>query len=177
MLIEQIQSLRSGILEDGTLIGEGLATSVDRLTAGRSKSKVVILLTDGKEQPPKTRIIDPYTALEIAKAKKVRVYTIGMNAIPSATVQEKGAYSSNGGGLDEALLQRIADGTGGEYFKATDKAGLEKIYQRIDKLEKYKIDVITKQRVQEKFFPFIIAALLLLTIEIILRNIFLRTFP
>jgi Ca-activated chloride channel family protein len=177
MLIEQIKGLRSGMLEDGTLIGEGLATSVERLSAGKSKSKVVILLTDGKEQPPKNRIIDPYTALEITKAKKVRVYTIGMNAIPSATVQEKGMTGSNGGGLDEALLKRIAIQTGGAYFRAMDKEGLQQIYQQIDRLEKSKVEILSKEKREEKFIPFVIAALFFLALEIILRYLLLRTFP
>ena len=176
MLIEQIRGLRNGMLRDGTLIGEGLATSAERLSSGKSKSRVVILLTDGKEQPPEDRLIDPYTALEIAKSKGVKVYTIGMNAIPSATVQEKGA-KGDGGGLDEALLKRIAIQTGGEYFRAMDKEGLQEIYQQIDGLEKSKVEVITKERIEERFFPFVFAALGFLALEIILRYLFLRTFP
>ncbi|HEY0731057.1 MAG TPA: VWA domain-containing protein, partial [Chitinophagaceae bacterium] len=87
-LLQQIMGLRSGLLQDGTLIGEGLATSVQRLEASRTKSKVVILLTDGKEEAPDTRIIDPYTALDIAKAKRVKVYTIGMGSRNAASVNE-----------------------------------------------------------------------------------------
>jgi Ca-activated chloride channel family protein len=176
MLIEQIRGLRNGMLRDGTLIGEGLATSVERLSSSKSKSKVVILLTDGKEQPPEDRLIDPYTALEIAKSKGVKVYTIGMNAIPSATVQEKGAQA-NSGGLDEALLKRIAVQTGGEYFRAMDKEGLQQIYAQIDRLEKSTVEVISKERIEERFFPFVLAALSFLALEIILRYLFLRTFP
>ena len=178
MLIEQIRGLRNGMLRDGTLIGEGLATSVDRLSFSKSKSKVIVLLTDGKEQPPKDRVIDPYTALEIAKARKVRVYTIGMNGNAAATVQEKGTVRGpNTGGLDEALLKRIAIQTGGEYFRATDKEGLQQIYQRIDRLEKSKVEVLTKEKIEERFLPFVIAALFFLAVEIILRYVFLRTFP
>ena len=176
MLIEQIRGLRNGMLRDGTLIGEGLATSAERLSSSKSKSKVVILLTDGKEQPPEDRLIDPYTALEIAKSKKVKVYTIGMNAIPSATIPEKGA-KGDVGGLDEALLKRIAIQTGGEYFRATDREGLQEIYQQIDRLEKSKVEVTTKERIEERYFPFILAALGFLALEIILRYLFLRTFP
>ncbi|MEI6949921.1 VWA domain-containing protein [Paraflavisolibacter sp. H34] len=176
VLLEQIQGLRSGMLQDGTLIGEGLATAVERLSAGRSKSKVVILLTDGKEQPPENRLIDPLTALEIARAKGVKVYTIGMNAIPSATVGERGLQGS-GGGLDEELMKRIAIGTGGEYFRARDKEGLRDIYRYIDRLEKSRVEVITKERVAEKFAPFLLAALVLLALEILFRYILLRTFP
>lgn len=176
MLIEQIQGLRNGMLRDGTLIGEGLATSAERLSSSKAKSKVVILLTDGKEQPPEDRIIDPYTALEIAKSKGVKVYTIGMNAIPSQTVAEKGTQGGTGG-LDEALLKRIAVQTGGEYFRAMDREGLQEIYSQIDRLEKSKVEVLTKERIEERFLPFILAALAFLTLEIILRYLFLRTFP
>ncbi|MEI6949446.1 VWA domain-containing protein [Paraflavisolibacter sp. H34] len=174
MLLEQIHSLRSGMLEDGTLIGEGLATSVERLGAGQSKSRVVILLTDGKEQPPENRLIDPATALEIARAKGVKVYTIGMNAIPSATVAEKGMQE---GGLDEGLLKRIAIRTGGEYFRAMDKESLQQIYQYIDRMEKSRVEVISRERVEERFAPFILAALALLALELLLRYTLLRTFP
>ena len=176
MLIEQIRGLRNGMLRDGTLIGEGLATSAERLSASKAKSKVVILLTDGKEQPPEDRIIDPYAALEIAKRRGVKVYTIGMNAIPSETVQEKGTVAGTGG-LDEALLKRIAIQTGGEYFRAIDRDGLQEIYQQIDRLEKSEVEVISKERIEERFFPFILAALFFLALEIILRYLFLRTFP
>ena len=88
-LLQQIQGIRSGMLEDGTVIGEGLAKSVDRLSSSKSKSKIIILLTDGNEQPPDTRIIDPFTALEIAKAKQVKVYTIGMGAMGGTALEEK----------------------------------------------------------------------------------------
>jgi Ca-activated chloride channel family protein len=164
------------MLEDGTVIGEGLATSVNRLTKSKSKSKVIILLTDGKEEPPETRLIDPYTALDIAKAQGVKVYTIGMMAQASATVRE-GGNSSNNAFLDETLLRRIATQTKGEYFRATDKEGLLQIYQQIDKLEKTEVDVVSKTRFEERFIPFIIAALLLLALEVILRYTLLRTFP
>ena len=179
MLIEQIRGLRNGMLRDGTLIGEGLATSVERLNASKAKSKVVVLLTDGKEQPPEDRVIDPYTALEIAKAKRVKVYTIGMNAMkPSTIVVEKGIRTTgNTGGVDEVLLKRIAIQTGGQYFRATDKEGLENIYQQIDRLEKSKVEILSKERREEKFLPFIMAAVLFLLLEILWRYLLMRTFP
>jgi len=176
-LILQIQSLRSGLLEDGTVIGEGLATSVARLSNSKSKSKVIILLTDGKEEPPETRLIDPYTALEIAKTEGVKVYTIGMMARASATIGEGGGSGGANAFLDETLLKRIATQTGGQYFRATDKEGLQEIYTQIDRLEKTEVDVVSRTRFDEKFIPFIIVALLLLALEVILRYTFLRTFP
>jgi Ca-activated chloride channel homolog len=179
-LIEQIQSLESRqYLVDGTVIGEGLATAVDRLTKSESKSKVIILLTDGKEDPPETRLIDPLTALEIAKSKGVKVYTIGMSAAPVAAE----ASTSNGKKnpladfLDEGLLQKIANETGGKYFRARDKGGLTNIYSQIDQLEKSKIKITTFRRYEEMFLPFILAAIAFLFLEIILRVTVFRKFP
>lgn len=176
MLVEQIRGLRNGMLRDGTLIGEGLASSVERLTSSKAKSKVIILLTDGKEQPPEDRVIDPYTALEIAKSRKVKVYTIGMNAMHNATVPERGAKRATAG-LDEVMLKRIAIQTGGEYYRAIDNEGLKDIYRQIDRLEKSKVEVVTKERIDERFLPFVLAALVFLTLEIIFRYLLLRTFP
>jgi Ca-activated chloride channel family protein len=178
-LAEQIRNLRSGMLEDGTLIGEGLATSVDRLRQSRARSRVVVLLTDGKEQPPENRMIDPITALEIAKAEGIKVYTIGMAAEEGATVVEKGVAGMPpaAAGLDEALLRRIATQTGGAYFRATDKESLQGIYQRIDQLEKSDVEVTSRTRFEEQFIYFMAAALALLALELILRFTVLRIFP
>lgn len=179
-LLQQIMGLRSGLLQDGTLIGEGLATSVQRLEASRTKSKVVILLTDGKEEAPDTRIIDPYTALDIAKAKRVKVYTIGMGSRNAASVNEvSGAQGAarNTPFIDEPLLRRIASQTGGEFFRATDKESLQQIYDRIDRLERSRIEITTKTRYDEQFGYFVLAALFFLALALILRYVFLRTFP
>jgi Ca-activated chloride channel family protein len=176
-LLQQIVNLRSGMLESGTVIGEGLATAVDRLQQSKARSRVVVLLTDGKEEPPETRLIDPYTALEIAKAKGVRVYTIGMLAEASATVGEGGKRGIEKAFVDETLLSRIADQTGGQYFRAADKESLQKIYAQIDKLEKTAVEVVSRERIEEKFMPFILAALFLLALELLLRYTLLRTFP
>src|SRR5688572_6561852 len=149
-LITQIESLESRkYLDDGTVIGEGLATAADRLSKTGSKSKVIILLTDGKEDPPETRLIDPLTALEIAKAKGVKVYAIGMGAMPSTIVERTGTRpgQKNTGidFIDVALLQKIADETGGKYFRAMDKEGLKNIYKQIDQMEKSKVEVTSFQ--------------------------------
>jgi Ca-activated chloride channel family protein len=176
-LLQQIQGLRSGMLEDGTLIGEGLATSVQRLEAGRSPSRVVILLSDGKEEAPDTRIIDPATALGIAKLKNVKVYTIGMAGEAPVTVRENGNISQSRPVLDEQLLLRIAQQTGGQYFRAKDKEGLEEIYRLIDRLEKSEYEVVTRTRYHEEYIYFVFAALSLLLLELILRYSLFRTFP
>lgn len=177
-LLEQIRGITSGMLEDGTVIGEGLAKSVERLSSSKGRSKVVILLTDGNEQPPDTRIIDPITALEIAKAKGVKVYTIGMGALGGVAAEEKGVSRSGSSAfLDEALLKRIATQTGGLYFRATDEESLQAIYRQIDKMEKSDVEVVTKERFEEEFVYFVLAALFFLALEIILRYSLLRTFP
>lgn len=182
-LLSQIYLLESRrFLIDGTVIGEGLATAVDRLKESKAKSKVVILLTDGKEDPPETRLIDPLTALDIAKSQNVKVYTIGMSALDTnnnaAIVKENvqsGRVSSSF--LDEQLLRQIATETGGQYFRAIDKESLTNIYKQIDTLEKSKIEVTAFKRYQERFFPFVLAALALLALEIILRFTIFRKFP
>lgn len=180
-LIAQIRSLESRrYLIDGTVIGEGLATAVDRLSESQTKSKVIILLTDGKEDPPETRLIDPLTALEIAKAQHVKVYTIGMSAAPSSIVEitsSKGKRNPAGDFLDEDLLRKIANETGGRYFRARDKEGLINTYRQIDTLEKSKIEIITRNFYEEKYLPFLLAALAFLFLEITLRFTVLRKFP
>jgi Ca-activated chloride channel family protein len=177
-LLEQINGLRSGMLIDGTVIGEGLATSVERLSSSKSKSRIIILLTDGNEQPPDTRLIDPITALEIARTKGVKVYTIGMGARGGEAVQEKGVARSKGDAfLDETLLRRIAGQTGGQYFRATDKESLQEVYAQIDRLEKSDIEVVSKTRFQEEFVVFLLLALFLIALELVIRFTYLRTFP
>jgi len=181
-LISQIQTLESRhLLADGTVIGEGLATAVDRLTESKSKSKVIILLTDGKEDPPETRLIDPLTALEIAKSKNVKVYTIGMSAAPSNYIENpatsKKRTVTTGDFLDEALLQKIAAETGGRYFRARDKEGLVNTYKQIDQMEKSKIEVTTSRKYKERFLPFMLAAIALLFLEVILRTTVFKKFP
>ena len=179
-LITQVSGLRSGMLQDGTLIGEGLATSVDRFTKSDAKSKVVILLTDGKEEAPETRLIDPLTALEITKAQGVKVYTIGMSAQNAIPVEEnvKGKKSPpTSNFLDEELLRRIASETGGEYFRARDKLSLQSIYSQIDKMEKSKIEIQSLRHYHDEFIFLLLVALGLLFIELILRFTILRKFP
>lgn len=177
-LIEQIQTLQSRrFLMDGTVIGEGLATAVARLSESKTKSKVIILLTDGKEDPPKTRLIDPLTALDIAKANQVKVYTVGMSALPSANNNNAQQGKSAASFLDEELLRKIANETGGRYFRAIDKEGLQNIYDQIDQLEKSKIEVISYKRYRELYLPFMLAALGFLLLEVILRLTVFRKFP
>ncbi len=181
-LITQIQRLESrALLKDGTVIGEGLATAVSRLRHSPSKSKVIILITDGKEDAPDTRLIDPLTALDIAKAEGVKVYTIGMGAMPTTIVEvttnKPRQRNPNIDFIDEDLLRKIATETGGQYFRARDKEGLKETYGQIDKLEKSIIDITSFKRSEERFLPFILAALAFLFIEAFLKFTVFRKFP
>lgn len=177
-LISQVQTLESRTrLDDGTVIGEGLATAVDRLSKSEAKSKVIILLTDGKEDPPATRLIDPLTALDIAKSREVKVYTIGMSAGSSKPVITSGGKNAAVDFLDEELLSKISKETGGQYFRARDKEGLKTIYKQIDQLEKIKVEVRSSVRYQERFIPLILTALMLVFGELFLRYTVLKRFP
>jgi len=178
VLISAIENIRNGLLEDGTAIGSGLGTSVDRLRTSKSKSKVVILLTDGENNGG---LIDPQTAKEIAKAFQVKVYTIGVGTegyapqpvnTPMGVVMQQGKVS-----IDEKLLKQIAGETGGKYFRAKDNAGLSGIYDEINSLEKSKVEISSRTRYTEKFFPFVIAALALLFLEMLLKFTVFRKFP
>lgn len=183
MLLTQINNLQTRQFDNmrGTVIGEGLATSVDRLSESDSKSKVIILLTDGKEDPPETRLIDPLTALEIAKTKRVKVYTIGISgepvSLPVNTNAPRGGKNPNADFLDEELLTNIAAGTGGQYFRAKDKEGLKKIYRQIDQLEKSKVEISFSTRSDERFVPFVLAALAFVLLEMLLKFTLFRKFP
>jgi Ca-activated chloride channel family protein len=181
-LLTQIQSLESRkYLIDGTSIGEGLATAVARLSQSDAKSKIIILLTDGKEDPPETRLIDPLTALEIAKAQGIKVYTIGMGATPSVIVERKGNTMTPKNPaidfIDEDLLRKIAEETEGRYFRAKDKETLKYIYDQIDKMEKSKIEITSYKRYEERFLPFVLAALGFLFLEMLLRFTVFKKFP
>jgi Ca-activated chloride channel family protein len=178
VLKTQLFSVESGLLEDGTAIGSGLATSVERLRASQSKSKVIILLTDGENNGG---LIDPNTAKEIAKSVGVRVYTVGVGTEGFAPmpVQTAGGIvmQREKVSIDEKLLTQIANETGGKYFRARDNESLSSIYKEIDQLEKSKIEVTSLRKFSEQFFPFALAALILVLMEFILRFTVFRKFP
>jgi Ca-activated chloride channel homolog len=189
ILITQIQNLslrmaygtEGGGLVRGTVIGEGLATAVDRLSKSEAKSKLIILITDGKEDAPDTRLIDPLTALEIAKTKGIKVYTIGMGATATTIVEITGNKPARKNPaidfIDEALLRKIAEETGGKYFRARDKDGLKNTYSQIDQMEKSKVELQSFKRFEERYLVFVLAALAFLFIEIVLRFTVFRRFP
>jgi Ca-activated chloride channel homolog len=178
VLLSAIDNIHNGLLEDGTAIGSGLGTGVDRLRTSKSKSKVIILLTDGENNGG---LIDPKTAKEIAKAFRIKVYTIGVGTdgyAPQPVNTPLGVQMQNTKvTIDERLLKEIANETGGKYFRAKDNDGLAKIYEEIDTLEKTKVEISTLTRFTEKFFPFVIAALALLLLEVLLRFTVFKKFP
>ena len=177
---EFLANLKCGILEDGTAIGMGLATAVNRLKDSEAKSKVVILLTDGDNN---AGYVKPLTAAEIAREFDVKVYTIGVGsrgkALAPVSRRSDGKYIFGMATvqIDEALLQEIASMTGGRYYRAESAKKLELIYEEIDKLEKTEIEVTSIKRYSEEFYRFAFAGLLFLFFEIFLRYTLFRTIP
>lgn len=178
VLTNLFRDVRIGMLEDGTAIGMGLATAVNRIKDSDAKSKVIILLSDGENN---RGTIAPLTAAEIARTFGIRVYTIGVGSVGLAPVPINTVFGQQiqqqEVRIDEAMLSEIAEITGGQYFRATNKAALEKIYSEIDAMEKIKIEVQEYTRYSEEFLPFVLLALLFLLLEIVLKNTVLRTLP
>ncbi|WPU98658.1 VWA domain-containing protein [Mucilaginibacter sp. cycad4] len=175
VLVNLYADIKNGMIEDGTAIGMGLATAVNRLKDSEAKSKVVILLTDGSNN---SGSIPPVTAAEIAKQFGVRVYTVGIgtNGFAPYPVQTPMGiqYQRLKVDIDEGTLSKIATITGGKYFRATNNSALKDIYEQIDKLEKAKIDVTQYRKKTERFLPFAIIALALLSLEFLTRNTLLK---
>ena len=171
VLVNLYADIKNGMIEDGTAIGMGLATAVNRLRTSEAKSKVIILLTDGSNN---SGSIPPITAAEIAKQFGVRVYTVGLgtNGYAPYPVQTPFGiqYQRMKVDIDEGTLSKIANITGGKYFRATNNETLKEIYIQIDKLEKAKIDVTQYRKKTEMFLPWAILALLLLSLEFLLKN-------
>ena len=175
VLINLLREVQSGMIEDGTAIGNGLATAVNRIKDSKAKSKVIILLTDGVNNRGE---IAPATAAGIAKTYGIRVYTIGVGTQGMAPYPVQTPYGIQYQDMpveiDEAVLQDIAKTTGGKYFRATDNTKLSQVYNEIDKLEKSKIDVRQFNRKEEKYLLPAIIAFCLLVLEIIIRNTILK---
>jgi Ca-activated chloride channel homolog len=171
VLINLLREIQSGMIEDGTAIGMGLATAVNRIKDSKAKSKVIILLTDGVNNRGE---IAPATAAGIAKTFGIRVYTIGVGTQGMAPYPVQTPYGIQYQDMpveiDEGILQEIAQTTGGKYFRATDNDKLEQVYKEIDKLEKSKIDVRQFSRKEEKYLVPALIAFFLLALEIIVRN-------
>lgn len=172
--------IKSGVVEDGTAIGNGLATALNRLRESDSKSKVVILLTDGVNNRGQ---ISPLTAAEIAKELGVKVYTIGVGRngeAPYPLFDERGREVQTVTmkvEIDEEILRKIAAETGGEYFRATDELSLIKIYEQINSMEKSRVERFELTHINEEYLIFVLWALALLTLEFVLKYIVLKRIP
>lgn len=178
-VINLLNQVGSGVIEDGTAIGSGLATAVNRLKDSPAKSKVIILLTDGVNNRGQ---ITPQTAAELAAALDVKVYTIGVGTEGTAPYPAIDAWGNKTFieakvEIDEAILTEVSELTGGKYFRAIDNESLTKVYEEINTLEKSKIDVENYILYKECFARFMLAALLLLMLEMLVRHLYLRQIP
>lgn len=180
VLINEIRQLQTGELEDGTAIGVGLATAINHLKDSKAVSKVVILITDGVESIDYANdlmYVSPEAASQIAVDKGIKVYTIGVGTNGMAPFPTRRdfftgelIFDMQPVEIDEVLLQHIASETGGEYFRATDNQSLEQIYSQIDQLEKTEINEVKYYNYTELFGKFLTFGLILLFLEIILRQ-------
>ena len=178
-LLQNLERLNIGNIEDGTAIGSAISAAVNRLRELQAKSKIVVLMTDGQNNAGK---IPPVTAAEAAEALGVRIYTIGVGTrgtarVPYVNVFGQRGYIDQEVDIDEETLTAVAKATGGQYFRAENTAGLRKIYEEIDQLEKTEVEMNQYQRYQELFPWFVLAGLTLLLLEIILSNTVWRKLP
>ncbi len=175
-----LANLQSGLLQDGTAIGMGLATAANRLKDSPAKSKTIILMTDGVNN---SGYFKPEDAMALAKTLGIKVYTIGIGSTGEAMSpvgrrpDGKYVFGLVPVEIDEALLQNIAATTGGKYYRATNNRELEQIYAEIDRLEKSQIDVTSIKRRNEAFGNLVLAAMCLIALEIFLRYTIFRTIP
>lgn len=171
VLNDFLQKLECGLLDDGTAIGMGLATGINRLKESTTKSKIMILLTDGVNN---AGYVQPETAAQLAKDLNVKIYAIGIgstrDALAPVSRRSNGEYifGLTPVEIDEELLNSMAQTTGGRYFRAVNRESLEKIYAEIDQLEKTKIEVTSFKKYAEAFFPFALLAIMGLIVEILL---------
>lgn len=171
--------IRSGVIEDGTAIGNGLATAINRLRESDAKSKVVILLTDGDNNRGS---ITPLTAADIAAEQGIRVYTIGVGTrgkapYPAVDMFGNRSYVMQEVTIDEKTLREIASRTGGRYFRATDKTTLREIYDEINRMEKSRVEVTDTTVYHELFAVWVLAAFALLVLEFLTEKLLLKRIP
>lgn len=179
IVLSAMREITYGQLNDGTAIGMGLATSVNRLKESKAVSKIIIILTDGVNN---SGFIEPQTAADLAVEYDIKTYTIGLgtngNALSPIAYNADGSfrYGMRQVEIDEELLEEIATATGGKYFRATNNEKLEEIYDEINKLEKTEIEEFKYTRFEEKFRPWVLLAGALLLLEWLLRNTLFRSF-
>jgi Ca-activated chloride channel family protein len=179
VLLKLLDKIDIGMIEDGTAVGDGLATALSRLKDIESKSKVVILLTDGVNNAGR---VDPPNAARLARALGVKVYTIGAGSkgkvpYPAQDLFGSKVYRWVMINVDDESLRNIADETGGKYFRATDTKKLQEIYGEIDRLERTEMEVASYGDYKELFVPFVLIALFLMLTEVVLRYTALRILP
>jgi Ca-activated chloride channel family protein len=175
---DMLDDLKSGMIQDGTAIGDGLATAINRLKESQAISKVIILLTDGQNNAGS---IAPLSAAEIAKIYGIRIYTIGVGTMGFAPYPVQTPfgiqYQNMEVKIDEDLLKQVANMTDGKYFRATDNSSLREVYQEIDRMEKSKIDVTEFRKKKEEFHVLALLAFILLALETLSRLTLFRSIP
>lgn len=178
-LLQYLQNLQMNVLEDGTAIGDGIATSLNRLKEGKAKSKSIILLTDGSNN---TGVIAPVTAAEVAKELGVKIYTIGIGTngnapYPVQTLTGRIEFQPQPVVIDEATLRTVAESTGGKYFRATGNRVLQEVFEEIDALEKTQMDVRHFSHTEDNYMMWAWLAFGFFAFEILLRYTILRSIP
>lgn len=180
IIIKSLEEIKfDGVIEDGTAIGMGLATAVNRLKDSKAKSKVIILLTDGVNN---SGFIDPNTAADLALSYEIKTYTIGLgsngNALAPIAINPNGTFrfGLTKVEIDEKLLKSIAKKTGGLYFRATDNKRLKDVYQEINKLEKTEVEEFKYTNAQERYRVFVLISFVLVFIEWLLKSTFFKSF-
>ncbi len=171
-----ISGIKSGMLNDGTAIGDGLTSAINRLISGKAKSKSVILLTDGTNNAGD---VAPSTAAQIAKQKGIKIYTIGVGTNGSISITDPYGFSTTTmeTKIDETTLKSLAKSTNGKYFRATDSRMLRDIFDEIDKLEKTTLDVNNYTQTEENFMPWILLSICALSLYLLIRYTLLRRIP
>lgn len=175
-LVNAIRQVSMGQLTDGTAIGDGLASAINRIASGKAKSKSIILLTDGTNNAGD---VPPSTAAQIAKQKGIKVYTIGVGTNGSIKITDPYGFSTTTmeTKIDEASLRQIATLTGGKYFRATDERMLNNVFKEIDSLEKTVLDVDRFTLTDENFMPWVMVSLAALCLSLLMRYTVLRRIP
>lgn len=179
VLINYVSSLRQDLLEDGTAIGDGIATAINRIKDGKAVSKSIILLTDGSNN---TGVVAPLTAAEIAAELGIKVYTIGVGTNGTAPYPQidyfgRITYVPTPVVIDEATLRQIASMTGGQYFRATDNNTLGQIFDEIDRMETTVLDVRNFSSTHDDYLPWAILALVCFSAALLIRHTLLRSIP
>lgn len=175
-LVNAISDIKVGTLNDGTAIGDGLSSAVNRLVSGKAKSKSIILLTDGTNNAGD---VAPATAARIASQKGVKIYTIGVGTNGTIQITDPYGFSSTTmeTKIDEDQLKSIAKLTNGKYFRATDSKMLQQVFEEIDSLEKTTLDVNKITQTEENFMPWVLLALAALSLRLLIRYTILRRIP